>query len=215
MEPSVVETVAQAAKPPRWWIILIAAAGATGSLGAVGVAGTGTYDVAPFKIRLEAGPAPAGKTVLQVQPVEDLITVPLRAEAGTHASPVQATATIVGVTAPVVSGDRDVLTDPFEFASLMGDDGKSAVRSFAIKLGGLAAGGGGLAGLLLSFGRWRRIAGGALAGLLTFGGIGGLMQQTYDSEEFTKTRFVVVEDVLPGDVLPTDLTDPVDDLLGE
>ncbi len=211
MEPSVVETATKAAKPAKWWILWTAIAGAAGSLGTVAAAGSGTYDVTPFQVRFEALPAPLGKTVLQVQPVEDLATLPLRAEAGTHRSPLMAKATIVGVSAGVVRSDRAALQSPFELASFLGQEGEDAIRSFAFKVGGLAIGGGAGAGLILSFGRWRRILGGALAGVLAFGLIGGLMQQTYDTEEFQKTSFVVEgeEGELPVDVPGDDIVPDV------
>jgi hypothetical protein len=211
MDPSVLAT--GPVKPPRWWILVIAAAGAAGSLGTVAVAGKGTYDIAPFKVRLQALPAPLGETVLEVQPLEGLLSLPARAEAGTHASPVVAKATVVGVTGGgLVRSDRRLLTSPYDFASFMGSDGKDAIRSFAVLLGGLSIGGGALGGLLLSFGRYRRIFGGALAGVLAFSGIGVAMQQTYDTNEFQKTCFVVEgqcfggEPEVPGgvpDVLPS------------
>lgn len=194
MDPSVVQT---ATKPARWWILVVAAAGAVGSLGTVAVAGKGTYDIAPFKVRMQAIPAPLGETVFEIQPLEGITQVPIRAEAGTHAAPLVAQATIVGVASgltdvsSIVASDRELLDNPHDLALFMKEDGQSAVRSFAVLLGGLSIGGGALGGLLLSFGRWRRILGGALAGMLTFGGIGLAMQQTYDAGEFRKTCFQV------------------------
>lgn len=191
MDPSILQP--GPVKPAKWWILVVLLAGGTGALGTVAIAGRGTYDVAPFKVRLQALPAPLGETALELQPVEGVIEVPARAEAGTHASPLLAKATIVGVTSPPVRSDLVLLDSPYELASFLGQDGKDAIRSFAVLLAGLSIGGGALGGLVLSFGRWRRILGGALAGVLTFGGIGVLMQQTYDTSEFRKTCFVVDE----------------------
>lgn len=207
MDPSVVTP--GPVKPPKWWIAVIAGAGAIGSLGTVSVAGSGTYDVAPFKVRLQAQAAPLGETVLSVQPLEGVLDVPARAEAGTHAAPILAKATIVGVSSPsgLVRSDRSLLEDPHALATFLGEDGKDAVRAFGIKLGILSLLGSGGAGLLLSFGRWRRILGAILAGTLTFGGVGLAVQQTYDASEFQKTCFVV-EGRCVGGGLPDDIVDP-------
>ncbi|HEX9775482.1 MAG TPA: hypothetical protein VGB83_07870 [Actinomycetota bacterium] len=209
MDPSVVQTEPRPAKPAGWWKLATLLAGAVGALGAVAAAGSGTYDVAPFRVELRATPSVYGKTELAVQPEGGFDELPRQhAEAGTHASPITARATIVGLSvAGLVTSDQRLLADPYELNRFFGREGKDAVRAFALKLAALALAGGLAGGLVVSMGRWKRMIGGALAGLLTFAVIGLLMQQTYDSNEFTKTRFVV-EDAggLPdGDGLPLDL----------
>jgi len=189
------------AKPSRWWTLITVAVGATGALGAIGVAGSGTYDVAPFKVELQALPAPAGKTVLAKRAAG---IEPGRAEAGTHNSPVELRATIVGISGGGITSTDDLaIAEPSGFATFMGSEGKEAVRAFAIKLALLAAAGGAAGGLAISLGRWRRILGGAVGGILAIAVIGVLVAQTYDTEEFKKTTFTSDGPAQPGELIPT------------
>lgn len=191
-------------KPSGIWTLIVFIAGAAGALGAVAAGGKGTYDVEPFRFELRAKPAPAGETQLAVEVVPGLTTG--HAEAPTHSSPLEARVTVVGVSNGFLSTDADAIDSPRDLASYMGNEARSAVRSFAIKCGILAASGGAAAGAALSlFGmRWRRVVGGALAGLLTFGIIGALMQQTYDANQFANVRFVPSS--TPAGDTPLDLT---------
>jgi len=208
MEPSTLQPDAKRAKPSAWWKLAVAILGAGGALGAVAAGGSGTYVITPFDVELSARPAAYGKTELAVQPIEG-VPIPLHAEAGTHASPIVARVTITGIATPPAPSDLRLFErGPSALAAHIGEQGKAAVRSLAIKLAALALGGGAAAGGALAlFGRPWRIVGGALAGLLTFAIIGVLMQQTYDTSEFLKTQFIVDQDVggllEPGDVLPT------------
>jgi len=51
-------------------------------------------------------------------------------------------------------------------------------------------------------GRWQRILGAVVAGVLTLAGVGALVAATYDSREFSKTSFrptgQPAQDSLPG-----------------
>lgn len=193
MEPSTVATAPRRTKPPAWWILVTIVAGAAGALGAVAAAGKGTYDVAAFRVEFRATPAALGKTELAVQPETPIPGVPRQhAEAGTHNAPLVVRATIVDASRTVPS-DLRAFDSPADLAGYLGDEGKDAIQRFALYLAGLAAGGGAAGGLLISFGRWRRVLGGLVAGIATFAAIGFLMQQTYDAREFQKTSFVVEE----------------------
>ena len=203
MDPSTVQVPHRAQKPSRAWIAIVLLAGSAGALGSVAALGTGTYDIAPFTVQFRAAPAALGKTELAIRPEPEIPGVPRQhAEAGTHRSPIAVRASITGVTSSgIVRRDREVLTTPYDLAAYIGSEGKVAIRRFAIKLAVLALAGSGAAGLLISFGRWRRILGAVVAGLVTFAIIGFLLHRTYDTAEFKKTQWVV--DSEPGNPLPT------------
>jgi hypothetical protein len=186
-------------KPAQWWVLVTALAGALGALVAIAGGGKGTYNVAPFELEMRAFPAAQGKTEFAIKQVGEL--APGHAEAGTHRSPIVFRVTIVGLASDLAPSDLADIRTPRAFADKIASDGKSAARSFGLKLGMLAITGSLAAGGVCSlFGRrWRRMVGALLAGVLTFGVIGLLVQQTYDKGEFLKTRFVLEsEPTVPG-----------------
>ncbi|MFN2613555.1 MAG: hypothetical protein ABR552_01890 [Actinomycetota bacterium] len=192
MEPSTLAP--RKKKPAAWWMLLTIAAGGFGSLGAVAVAGRGTYNVAPFKVELRAWPAFQGKTEFAVEPIGTFSGG--HASAGTHRSPIDFRATIKGFTVTgadptsiLTQEDSASLRDPRAFADFFAANGKQAARSFGIKVGLLALGGAAFGGLLVSFAgmRFGRVAGAVLAGVVTVGVIGLLVQQTYDAKQFSRT----------------------------
>jgi hypothetical protein len=182
--------------PKFLWFLITIIAGVAGAAGSIAIAGHGTYDVGPFKTELRAWPATAGKTELAVKaPLPGVGVGSLldyHAEAGTHRGPIDFKATVVGISSAVELRTvvETALNDPRALATEIKNDGQHAIKSFAIKLGALALGGGLGAGLIISLGRWRRILGGAVAGLLAFAIVGFIVQSTYDANEFSKTRFV-------------------------
>jgi peptidoglycan/LPS O-acetylase OafA/YrhL len=187
MEPS---TLVTSTKPPRYWFFVVLVAGAAGAMIAIAAGGKGTYDVAPYRLELRAMPAALGATELAVRSFGR--QVPVHATAGTHKAPMKFRVTILGTSSAATPDDLAALRSPRAMASFYGDNAKSATRAFALKLLALALAGGTAAGGALSFGRrWRRIAGGALAGVLTFAVVGLLVYKTYDANEFSKTRFVI------------------------
>lgn len=196
MEPSTLYTDPKARpKPSKIWVLLTLLVGAAGALAAVGVAGKGTYEIRPFIVELSARPAPAGKTEITVRPADpDLakLTPNGHAEAGTHAGPLVARATIVDIApgARLAPSDIELFTDPREVTAFLSSDGREALQAFVIKLAIVALLGGAAAGAAIGVRRPRRIVGAALGGLLTFAVIGLMVQQTYDSNEFAKTRYV-------------------------
>ncbi len=196
-------------KPGKIWFVITFVAGAAGALSAVAAAGVGTYDVEPFRIELRAAPASGGTTELAVRAVPRIQLG--HAEAPTHSAPLRVRVTVLGATETLLPGDPARIKSPKDLVAFMGADAKDAVRSFAIKCALLAASGGAAAGAALSlFGmRWRRVVGAALAGVLTFGLIGAMMQQTYDSSKFLRVRYVPEQQqVLPGDLGPGGLELP-------
>lgn len=199
MEPSTLAPFK--AKPKKWWVLITLIAGAVGALSAIAAGGKGTYDIAPFTVELRAKPAALGKTELAVKQLGALI--PGHAEAGTHKAPIVFRATITGLSPVAAPTDFKAVDTPDGFVSFLAEDGKKAATSFAIKLALLALSGGAAAGVAISFGRWRRIVGAALAGLLTFAVIGLMVQRTYNKAEFLKTRYVLdARDEAPS-ILPS------------
>lgn len=198
-------------KPKRSWIAITAIAGALGAMGSIAGAGRATYDVTPFTIELRARPALSGQTELAIR----LASLnPGSAVAGTHAGPIAFGAAITGVSGDVVPSDLRALATPRSAAGFIGEEGKTAIRSFALLCALLALAGGAAGGTAVSFGRWQRVIGGAVAGLLTFAIIGLVAQRTYQADEFLKSgRFSRGE--LPGvqpTSLPTDVGSTVDDV---
>jgi hypothetical protein len=187
-------------KPSAWWILATIVAGIGGAAGAVAAGGNGTYTIPPFRAELRAWPATTGKTELAVR-------APLigraHAEAGTHQAPLDIRVTIIGVSSDAAASDLRALRDPQSLASLIAQQDGAAVRSFAIKLALLALGGGLGGGIIVSLGRWQRIVGGALAGLLAFAIVGVAVKVTYKPGEFAKTRFVLDRGSL--DIIPSSL----------
>jgi hypothetical protein len=199
MDPETVRSPARA-KPSGWWILITFVAGVAGSMGAVAAAGHGTYDIPPFRAELRAWPALAGKTEIAVRAP---VVGRAHAEAGTHKAPIDLRVTIIGLSTKATASDLRALQNPRDLASLIGQQDSAAVRSFAIKLGLLAIAGGLVGGLIVSLGRWQRMVGGALAGLLAIAVIGVVTKATYNADEFTRTRFVLDRGSLT--VLPSSL----------
>lgn len=187
-------------RPSAWWILVTLVAGVAGALGAIALGGRGTYDVPPFRAELRAWPAVAGKTELAVRAPA---IGRAHTEAGTHSAPIDFRVTIVGLSSAPAASDLRALRTPRDLATLIGQQDEAAVRAFAIKLGLLALGGGLAGGAIVSMGRWQRIVGGALAGLLALAAIGVAVKVTYNVDEFAKTRFVLDRGSL--DILPSSL----------
>lgn len=189
-------------KPAGWWMLVTLIAGIGGAAGAVAVGGHGVYDIPPFRAELRARPAVSGKTEIAVRaPVIGLA----HAEAKTHTAPIAFRVTITGVSGKATASDLAALRSPRDLATLIGRQDSAAVRSFAIKVGLLALGGGFAGGLVVSMGRWKRMLGGALAGLLAIAIVGAFIEATYNTDAFAKTHFVVDRgslDILPS-ILPT------------
>lgn len=200
MEPSVLAP--RAPKPPKYWIAITIAAGVLGSFIAIAVAGNGRYHVAPFTMELSARPAPAGKTEFEFKPTAAGLS-PGHAEAGTHAAPLAFRVTVTDVSG-LVPSDAARASTPGGFADFMSANGKAAVRSFAIKVAIVSLLGALVAGLAISMGRWQRIVGSLLTGVLTLAVLGGMTAATYDADEFKKTNFrpttqtSSVDGILPG-----------------
>lgn len=184
------------------WVLITIIAGVAGAAGAVVIGGHGTYDMPPFRAELRAWPAVSGKTELAVRAP---VIGKAHAEADTHKAPIAFRVTIIGVSGSATASELQALRDPHSLATVLAQHDAAAIRSFAIKVGLLAVAGGLAGGLVVSLGRWRRLLGGAIAGLLVIAIVGLVVKGTYDVDSFANTRFVVDHgalDVLPG-VLPT------------
>ena len=194
------ERPAKRRKPSAWWILATLIAGVGGATAAVAAGGHGVYTIPPFRAELRAWPAFAGKTELAVRAP---VIGRAHAEAGTHRAPLDIRVTIIGVSSAAAASDLQALRDPQSLESLLAQQDGAAVRAFAIKLGLLALGGGLGGGIIVSFGRWQRIVGAALAGLLALAIVGVAVKVTYNPDEFAKTKFVVDHGSL--DILPSSL----------
>jgi hypothetical protein len=195
MEPSTVASKPK--KPPKWWAAVTIAAGITGAFAGLAAGASGTYEVPPFTVDLSAKPAPAGKTEFEVKPAA---LSPGFAEAGTHASPLVLRATVVEIDGELLSSDAAALATPGGFADHFSENGKAAATAFAIKSVIVALIGSLAAGAAISFGRWQRIVGSLVVGVLTVGALGAITAATYDKDEFKKTSF---QRGSPGGILPS------------
>ncbi|MGH2829157.1 MAG: hypothetical protein ACRDJM_01605 [Actinomycetota bacterium] len=182
------------------WILPVLL-GVAGSLGAVSALGKGTYDVAPLKVRMSVSVAASGTTRLSMEAPGGV--TPGTASAATHDSPLKFGATIVGVDAAglpraVVDSTTPTgvqTTEPLDpskpelVSRYLADNGKSATRSFGIKVGLLALAGGLIAGGIGALGKPKRAIAGAVAGILVIGILGLIAQKTYDVTGFQGTTF--------------------------
>jgi hypothetical protein len=173
------------------WILLTLIAGWAGSLGAVAAFGSGTYTVAPFEVKLRVEPSTIGRTMLEVEPAPGIN--PGHASAETHTSYLSFRATVTGLTASTnalgAANAATLVADPKAMVGFLEQDGRSAVRSFAIKVGVLSLGGGLVGGVVVSMGRWKRMLGGAIAGLVLIGALGAAAGLTYDANQLRNLRF--------------------------
>lgn len=179
-----------AGKPARWWIAVTLVAGALGAFVAVGAGSAKEYDIAPLRVEFSARAALQGSTQIskRLREVE-----PGHAEAGTHQSPITMRWTITGASGTLAPADVTMLADPYRTADHIrfSEKGKDAIADFGRRLLLLAISGGSAGGLVVSFGRWRRIVGGALSGALALAVVGVLLHQTYDIGEFRNTTYVL------------------------
>jgi len=175
--------------------------GVGGSIGAVAALGNGTYDVAPFEVKMDVGFGVSGQTRLAID--APLLGQPGVARAGTHAGPLRFGGTIVGVDADALAtavietvGSNEEQLDPANprsVALFIAQNGKSAARSFGIKVGLLAAGGSLIGGLAGALGKPKQTIAGVVAGTALIGVLGLIAAQTYDTTAFEGTRFEQTE----------------------
>ena len=193
------DTAAKAKTGLVAWILPVLL-GVGGSLGAVAAFGSGTYDVAPFKVAMDISFGATGQTTLSIEAPG--VGSPGVATAGTHSGPLRFTGTIVGIDATklatttvesVIGGqEQNEPLDPANPRSLalfLAQNGKSAARSFGIKVGALAAGGSLIGGLAGALGKPKKMIAGLIAGVAVIGVLGLIAQQTYDTGAFEDTRF--------------------------
>ena len=180
--------------PPKqvgtWrWLITSVILGAAGSTIAIAAFGQGTYLIGPLVVQLKVSPDTTAATELAI---ETAALKPGVARAETHSGFVSFRGTVTGISGTTALPDTlAAVTDPTSLATLIRDEGKSALRKFGLKIGLLTLGGGaagGFAVALIGF-KTRRIFQGLIAGVVLVGVMGLLAWQTYDIEEFEKTQF--------------------------
>ncbi|HVL88963.1 MAG TPA: hypothetical protein VM841_01885 [Actinomycetota bacterium] len=171
--------------------------GVGGSIGAVAAFGEGTYDVAPFDVKMKVSFGSQGQTRLGIE--APALGNPGVAVADTHSGPLRFNGTITGVDAGSLAtavvqtaGARDEQlnpADPRSVAVFVAQNGKSAARSFGIKVGLIAAGGSLIGGLAGALGKPKQAIAGLIAGVAVVGVLGLVAGQTYDTSAFEGTRF--------------------------
>lgn len=181
------------------WILPVLL-GVGGSIGAVAALGSGTYDVAPFKVAMDVSFGPSGQTRLAVEAPG--AASPGVARADTHSGPLRFGGTIVGIDAAklatatvedAIGGRKQSRpvdpTNPKSLALYLAQNGKDAARSFGIKVGALAAAGGLIGGMAGAVGKPKKTIAGLVAGVAVIGMFGLIAQQSYDTTAFEGTRF--------------------------
>jgi hypothetical protein len=173
--------------------LLMLVTGGAGSLGSVALFGKGTVNIAPFTMELEVKPAPAGKTRIAIDPGATGL-VPGTAEATTHSGPLEFSARVTGVTLQGVDlssplAPEKVTRNPRELAGYIREHGRSALRSFGIRVVLVSALGGLIGGMIVGLGNWKRTLITMVLGVLTFGGIGAVAGSTYDINQFENTQW--------------------------
>ncbi len=183
--------------PPRqtapWrWIIGAFVLGGAGALGALASFGSAAYPVGPLVVELNVKPSAGGTTEISVEPIAG---TPIKAgyfEADTHAGFLTLGAKVVDVRgrAFIDLAAQRVRTPKLVLDSIK-EDGKNAMKRFAIRTGLVAlaggAAGGAFIGLLTQ--RFRRVIQGAVGGLILVGLLGVITWQTYDESKFTRATF--------------------------
>lgn len=176
--------------PQKRYMIAALLLGAAGSMVAIAAFGEGRYRVGPMVVEMQVKPATSGTTELGVEPVRTLRSG--NAEVKTHEGFLAFRGTVVGVFGEANIPDTLLLTkDPKSLATTIRDEGKSAFRSFGIRLGWLTLAGGGAGGLAIALigMKTRRVLQGALGGVILVGALGLVAWQTYDINKFDQVQF--------------------------
>ena len=174
------------------YLILTMLLGIAGSLGALAAFAAHNYVVGSLVVRMDVRPASEGTTTLAVE-FAQLGLRPGGVKSKTHSGFLALEGDVVGI---VGSGaaPRAILTtkDPPTLAKTIRDEGKTAMRNFAIRLGWLTLAGGAAGGGVIALVglKARRLFQGALAGALVVAILGILAWQTYDIKNFDNLQFV-------------------------
>jgi hypothetical protein len=185
--------------PPRQvgrlaYLLAALVLGAAGSMVALATFATGTYRVGPLVVELAVRPSTTGTTELGITaPVPAFPKGVARRE--THEGFLAGRATVVGVALSGADEARalPLVATPRDLARTLREDGKDALRRFAIKVGLLTLAGGAAGGLVVALAglKLRRVLQGALAGLVLVGALGVWAWRTYDVERFSGAAFRV------------------------
>jgi len=173
------------------YLIVTIVLGIAGSFVAMAAFGDGTYRVGPMLVHFGMRPATSGTTELTVEP----FATGLKAGsvvAQTHSGFLALRSSLVGSIGESNIGDTITNSkDPLTMAEAIRDNGKTAFRKWALRLGLVVLAGGGAGGFAMALVglKARRIFQGALAGVLTVGLLGLLAWQTYDIKKFSTVQF--------------------------
>lgn len=173
------------------YLIVTILLGIGGAFVALAGFGSGTYRVGPLLVEMSVKPSTSGTTEVDVE-FAQLGLKAGTAKAETHTGFLALRGSVVDIIGAASAPEAIQLTrDPLTLAKAIRDQGKTAFRKFAIRLGivvlaGGAAGGAAIA--LIGF-KTRRLFQGMLAGVLAVGILGALAWQTYDMDKFQGVGF--------------------------
>jgi hypothetical protein len=182
--------------PPRQvvrqgYLIVTILLGIAGSLVAMAAFGKGTYRVGPFLVQMSVKPATSGTTEMGIEFAQAGLQGG-SAKKETHTGFLALRGAIVGLVGSDLSVEQlAAAKDPFSLATTIRDDGKAAMRKFALRLGLVVLGGGAAGGFAISLVglKTRRLFQGAIAGVLVVGILGILAWKTYDIDKLNKVSF--------------------------
>jgi len=182
--------------PPRQvtrqgYLVVTILLGIGGSLVALAAFGHGTYRVGPLLMEMSVKPATSGTTELGVE-FAQLGLKGGTAKTETHSGFLALRGSVVGIIGDASALEAvQVTRDPLTLAKAIRDQGKTAFRKFAIRLGLVTLGGGAAGGAAIALIglKTRRMFQGMLAGVLVVGILGLLAWQTYDIDKFQKVGF--------------------------
>ncbi|MGH2783709.1 MAG: hypothetical protein ACRDJ1_00420 [Actinomycetota bacterium] len=164
--------------------------GAAGSMIALAAFSAHEYRVGPILLQMQIMPDTSGNSQLRIEPVRTLRTG--FAEARTHTGFLSLRGTVTGISGEAFLPDAILSTkDPKSLATTIRDEGKSAFRSFGIRVAWQTLAGGGAGGMAIALFsmKARRVLQGALGGLILVGGLGLVAWQTYDIDKFDQVQF--------------------------
>jgi hypothetical protein len=182
--------------PPRQfnrqgYLIVTILLGIVGSFVAMAAFGKGTYRVGPFLVEMSVKGDTKGTTEVGVEFAQLGLTAG-KAKKETHTGFLALHGSVVGIVGTDLSPEQVASAkDPFTLATTIRDDGKQAMRKFALRLGLVVLGGGAAGGAAIALVglKTRRLFQGAIAGVLVVAILGVLAWQTYDIDKLRGTSF--------------------------
>jgi hypothetical protein len=182
--------------PPRQfqrqgYFIITILLGIVGSFVAMAAFGKGTYRVGPYLVEMSVKGSTKGTTQLGVEFAQlGLKAGSIKKE--THTGFLGLRGAVTGIVGSSLSAEQIAAAkDPFTLATTIRDEGKAAMRKFALRLGLVVLGGGAAGGAAIALVglKTRRLFQGAIAGIMVVGILGVLAWQTYDIDKLQGTTF--------------------------